>query len=61
MLSILVPVFNGEEFIENLISDLIELNHRIGAELIVINDGSTDSSGDFLKEYLDDNRYLHFK
>jgi glycosyltransferase involved in cell wall biosynthesis len=49
-LSVLVSCFNKEKFIPNFISKAIELR-ELGAELIVINDGSTDASADILNEF----------
>ena len=46
-LSIIIPAYNEEEAIDSVIKD-ISTNYK-EAEIIVINDGSTDSTGDLLK------------
>jgi glycosyltransferase involved in cell wall biosynthesis len=46
-LSILVSCFNKEDFIPKFISEAVALND-LGAEIIVINDGSTDNSAALL-------------
>jgi undecaprenyl-phosphate 4-deoxy-4-formamido-L-arabinose transferase len=43
-LSIVIPVYNSESTIENLINVLIEELNSISIEIILINDGSQDSS-----------------
>jgi glycosyltransferase involved in cell wall biosynthesis len=46
-LSIIVPVFNNEIFIEKCIYSIINQTYK-NIELIVIDDGSTDKSGDII-------------
>lgn len=50
--SIIVPAYNEEKVIENCIHGYLHQAHR-DAELIIVNDGSTDSTFDVLKELLD--------
>lgn len=50
LVSVIVPVFNTEEHLERCIDSLLIQNlDRI--EIILINDGSTDSSGRICREY----------
>lgn len=49
MLSIIVPVYNGEDFISNAIDKLLEV--ELKKEIIVIDDGSTDSTKKILDSY----------
>lgn len=49
-ISIIVPVYNGERYLSNLMKAVYDLHtqatkKRIGIELILINDGSLDNSG----------------
>lgn len=44
-ISVILPVFNGEETIENAILSLGSLK-SVNAELIVVNDGSTDATAE---------------
>lgn len=56
-LSIIIPVYNGERYIENCINSIInECNENI--EIIVINDGSTDSTYDILQKISKENKLL---
>lgn len=44
MLSVIVPVYNAEDFLTDLMQSLLEQSYRDRTEVILINDGSTDSS-----------------
>lgn len=48
--SIIVPVYNVEEYIEECIKSVITQNYR-DIELILVNDGSPDKSGDICDLY----------
>ena len=49
-LSVIMPVFNGSEFLERSMNSL--LNQTLdNFEIVLINDGSTDNSLEILKEY----------
>lgn len=47
-LSIILPVFNGEKYIENTINNIINSSYK-NLELLLIDDGSTDSSYEICK------------
>lgn len=49
-LSIIVPVYNVEEYIEKCIDSLVEINCE-DFEIICVNDGSTDNSLEKLEKY----------
>lgn len=50
VLSIIVPVFNGEKYIENTIKNLLSASYQ-NLELLLIDDGSTDNSFAICKKY----------
>lgn len=50
ILSIIVPVYNVENYIKDCIDSLIKQTIK-SVEIIVVNDGSKDSSMDIVKEY----------
>ena len=51
--SIVLPVFNGEELIRNSIASVLSQTFN-DFELIIINDGSTDKTPDIIREFDDD-------
>ena len=52
--SVIIPVHNGEQTIIQTISSISQMDYTLGGkpnfELIVVNDGSTDSTGEILSE-----------
>lgn len=49
-ISILIPVYNSEKYLENAINSIIKQTHKEW-KIIAINDGSTDNSAQILKKY----------
>ena len=49
-LSIIIPVFNEENYIKRLFLDLKKYFNEKNVEVIIINDGSNDDSNKILKE-----------
>ena len=47
--SLIIPIFNEEKTLTNLISQIETLNDKI--EVIIINDGSDDRTKEILKNY----------
>lgn len=50
-LSIIIPVHNLEEYLEEMFNSLCDMSFSYDYELIVINDGSTDNSESIIKHY----------
>lgn len=57
--SVILPVYNGERFIEEAISSILTQTHS-NLELIIINDGSTDRTLDLIVDNFDDERLKVF-
>ena len=58
LISVIVPVYNAEKFVDRAIqSVLCQMDGSI--ELILVNDGSTDSSGAICDAYTDSNEKVH--
>ena len=49
--TIITPVYNGEKYIRETIDSIINCAEGINAEIIVINDGSTDQTQKILENY----------
>lgn len=49
-LSIIIPVYNGEKYIEKMLKSLI-LDELYNTEIIIVNDGSTDSTKSICEKY----------
>ena len=45
LISVIIPVFNTKEYLENSVQSVLDQTHH-ALELILIDDGSTDGSGD---------------
>lgn len=55
-ISIIIPIYNGEKYIERCLKSIINQDYE-ELEIILINDGSTDKSIDILKKFKNiDNR-----
>lgn len=48
--SIIVPVFNGEQYINRCIKSLIDQDYK-NIEIIIVDDGSTDNTGNICDDY----------
>lgn len=52
LISIIIPVYNRQNFVEDTLNNLLENNYR-PLELILVDDGSTDNSLKILNEFKD--------
>lgn len=50
LFSIILPVYNAEQYIENTIQSILSQTYN-NYELIVVNDGSTDRTNEIVKKY----------
>lgn len=50
LISIIIPVYNTEAFLEDAIKSVLEQSHK-NLEVILVNDGSTDNSGIICEKY----------
>ena len=48
--SIVVPIYNMQQYLEKCIQSLIEQSYR-NIEIILVNDGSTDDSAEICRKY----------
>ena len=59
LISIIVPVFNVEEFLDQCLETLINQTYR-NLEILVINDGSTDRSEQIIRRYAELDQRIKF-
>lgn len=60
LISIIVPIYNVENYIEKCISSIVNQTYT-NIEILLIDDGSTDNSGIICKEWsLKDKRIKYF-
>lgn len=52
LVSIVIPVYNSEKYLEKCLNSILTQTYQ-NIEIIVVNDGSTDSSPEILKKYSD--------
>lgn len=50
LVSVIVPVYNTAEYVEECIQSILSQSYN-NIELILVNDGSTDGSGEVCKKY----------
>lgn len=61
-LSVIIPVYNIQNYIIKCLDSLHRQNYK-NVEFLIIDDGSTDQSSEYIKRYLDnsdDNRFSYF-
>lgn len=58
LVSIVIPVYNAEKYVRKCLDSLIEQTHR-KLEIICVDDGSTDSSREIIKEYEKRDKRIH--
>jgi teichuronic acid biosynthesis glycosyltransferase TuaG len=59
LVSVIIPVFNGESHIQNAINSVLEQTYQ-NWELIIIDDGSTDDTLSLLKDNRSKNGRISF-
>ena len=56
MVSIIIPVYNVEEYIEECLKSILAQTYK-DIELLIVDDGSTDNSLGLIREY--ENKDIH--
>ena len=61
LISIIVPIYNAEKYLHECLNSIINQSYT-NFEVLLINDGSTDSSGMICQEYVErDSRFRYFE
>lgn len=58
-LSIIIPVYNGQDYIETCLTSVMRQNGISNHEIIVVNDGSTDNTQTILKNFAKPHPNIH--
>jgi len=59
LVSVIIPVYNREEYIENTIKSVLDNNYS-NIEIICIDDGSSDNSLEIIKKLADNNNNIKY-
>ena len=60
-ITVIVPVYNVENYLQQCLDSLLAQTYK-NLEIIVVNDGSTDNSGNICQEYVQkDNRIIYIE
>ncbi len=54
----IVPVYNGEQFVDHCMKNLLQQTYQ-NHQIVVVDDGSSDQSGDLLDEWAAQNSKIH--
>lgn len=60
LVSIIIPVYNGEQYLSKAIESALTQTYQ-NFELLIVNDGSTDNSAVIIKPYLKDSRVIYIE
>lgn len=52
MISVVIPVYNGENYIDKCLTNILNQTYK-NLEILIINDGSTDNTSKILEKYKD--------
>ena len=57
-LSILIPVYNAEEFLTRTLNSIVGQKTKYNYEIVIVNDGSSDGSSDILNKFKEKNNNI---
>ena len=55
-LSVIIPIYNEEKTVRTLLDKVLHANVPVSMEIILVNDGSTDRTGEICREWVEANR-----
>lgn len=57
MVSILIPCYNGQEFIKRCLDSCLKQTYK-DIKIIIVNDGSTDNSKQIIEQYIEQDKRI---
>lgn len=60
-LSILIPAYNEEENIVDVLTQVFSVNYKIPFEVVLVNDGSTDRTSELIKNFISSKKIQNFR
>lgn len=58
-ISVVIPVFNGEKYLKECVDSILSQSFKEDVEVVLVDDGSTDSSGRICDEYASQYKNVH--
>lgn len=58
LISVIIPVYNGQDYLEKCIESVTSQTYR-NLEIIIVNDGSTDNTGQICEKLAEENKDIH--
>jgi len=58
LVSVIIPVFNGEQYLREAIESVLSQSYR-SIDIVVVDDGSTDNSARVAKSFTPQVRYVY--
>jgi len=58
LISVIIPVYNVEKYLKRCLNSVVGQTYS-HLEIILVNDGSTDQSGDICNDYADNDKRIH--
>ena len=52
LVSVVIPIYNVEAFVKRCVDSILKQTYQ-NIQIILVDDGSTDSSGDIIQQYKD--------
>lgn len=58
--SVIIPVYNGEKYLRRALDSVVYQTYSESYEILLIDDGSTDTTAEICKEYVEQYKFVHY-